>query len=116
MPQAAPGPPRKKKRLTIIIVSSYFGAVIDMSDDVSETVWDPDSQELGSQRLEEFNDWPDRQPDSGQIGLEVDLAEQDLISGVITEEEEEQRPCPVQRRVLARAYPIPRKSRVPQAA
>ena len=58
----------------------------------------PDSQELGTQRLEEFNDWPDRQPDSGQIGhlLEVDLAEQDLISGVITEEEEEQRPCPVQ--------------------
>ena len=68
------------------------------SDDVSKTVWDPDSQELGTQRLEEFNDWPDRQPDSGQIGhlLEVDLAEQDLISGVITEEEEEQRPCPVQ--------------------
>ena len=64
----------------------------------SETVWDPDSQELGTQRLEEFNDWPDRQPDSGQIGhlLEVDLAEQDLISGVITEEEEEQRPCLVQ--------------------
>ena len=84
----------------------------------SETVWDPDSQELGTQRLEEFNDWPDRQPDSGQIGhlLEVDLAEQDLISGVITEEEEEQRPCLVQRRVLARAYPIPRKSKVPQAA
>ena len=72
--------------------------VIDMSDDVSETVWDPDSQELATQRLEEFNDWPDRQPDSRQIGhlFEVDLAEQDLISGVITEEEEEQRPCPVQ--------------------
>ena len=72
--------------------------VIDMSDDVSETVRDPDSQELGTQRLEEFNDWPDRQPDAGQIGhlLEGDLAEQDLISGVITEEEEEQRPCPVQ--------------------
>ena len=54
--------------------------------------------ELATQRLEEFNDWPDRQPDSEQIGhlLEVDLAEQDLISGVITEEEEEQRPCPVQ--------------------
>ena len=65
---------------------------------MSETVWDPDSQELGTQRLEEFNDWPDRQPDSRQIGhlLEVDLAEQDLISGVITEEEEEQRLCPVQ--------------------
>ena len=48
----------------IIIVSSYFGEVdawiarppvIDMSDDVSETVWDPDSQELGTQRLEEFS-------------------------------------------------------------
>ena len=45
--------------VVIIIVSSYFGAVIDMSDDVSETVWDPDSQELATQRLEEFNDWPD---------------------------------------------------------
>ena len=76
----------------VVVVIIIFGEVdawiarppvIDMSDDVSETVWDPDSQELGTQRLEEFNDWPDRQPDSGQIGhlLEVDLAEQDLISG-----------------------------------